>query len=608
MNRRGFKWRLQVGRRWALAVLVSGVCTLPAIGPPWLGPGSAAGAAPLAPAAKLKAQAAKTSVDPKAKHPAAVPASDFGLSQIALVNQQIREGWKAHELSPAPPATDGEFCRRLFLDLMGRVPSSDELSKYLGSKSANRKLELVNQLLGDGYVDDYAHNWSTLWTNILIGRTGGTGKKATISRPGLQFALKRAFQKNMTYDRLVYELIAADGVSKRGEKGFNGFVNFLAGHMADNGVEATARTAQIFLGIQVRCTQCHNHPFNDYKQNQFWEMNAFFRQTKVEQHFSVDGEGKKKKKALQFVELLNKDFAGEDKNPTEAMLFYELRNGKMAGALPVFVDGTPLPVRSGYVKDVNRRTELAKLMIRSDDLARAIVNRMWGHFLGYGFTKPVDDMGPHNPASHPELLDRLATELRTNSYDLKQLIRWIVLSEPYGLSSMTDAHNSKDDPAIGEKPMFSHFYLRQMRAEELYESLLLVTEAQKSKERQQDQQDLKEKWLSQFTVAFGTDDNEETTTFNGTIQQSLMMMNGELMRQAINIDKGGFLQRIASDARLNNPGKINALYLSALARKPTPSEIASANLLLMARHLDPAAALQDVWWAILNSNEFILNH
>ncbi len=412
----------------------------------------------------------------------------------------------------------------------------------------------------------------------------------------------------MPYDRLVSELVSAEGMSKRGETGFNGFVNFLAGHLADNGVEATARTAQIFLGIQVRCTQCHNHPFNDYKQNQFWEMNAFFRQTKTTQHFADATTGGKKKKELAYIELKNQDFTGEDKNPSEALLFYELRNGKLASAAPVFVDGTPLASASGRVKDVDRRSELARLITHSDQLGRMIVNRMWGHFLGYGFTKPIDDMGPHNPPTHPELLDQLAVEFRSNSFDLKQLIRWIVLSEPYSLSSMSDARNQKDDPSIGEKPMFSHFYLRQMRAEELYESLLRVTEAQKTKDKQSEQDEVRQKWLSQFTVAFGTDDNEETTTFNGTIQQSLMMMNGDLMRQALNIDKGGFLHRIANDGRLNNGGKITELYLAALARKPTQAEITNANQLLVARNLDPAAALQDVWWAVLNSNEFILNH
>ncbi len=587
-------------RQWVVGLLVLGASSNLA-GPAWT-------------AAPLRTQAVKSTVDPKAKvdpkgkHGALPPASDFGLPPVALINAQIRQGWLDHQLSPSPAATDGEWCRRLYLDLLGRVPSLGELTKFLNSKAANRKVELVNTLLGEDYVDDYARNWTTIWTNILIGRTGGTGKKSQISRPGLQFALKRAFQKDMPYDRMVSELVAAQGISKRGEKGFNGFVNFVAGHMADNGVEATARTAQIFLGIQVRCTQCHNHPFNDYKQNQFWEMNAFFRQTKVTPHFIEVTGGKKKRRELDYIDLTNQDFSGEDRHPTDALLFYELRNGKLASAAPVFVDGTPLTTASGLLKDVDRRTELARLITHSDEMGRTIVNRLWGHFLGYGFTKPVDDMGPHNPPTHPELLNQLAGELRSHSYDLKQLIRWIVLSEPYSLSSMSDTRNLKDDPSIGEKPMFSHFYLRQMRAEELYESLLLVTEAQKSKAKQQDQQTLKEKWLSQFNVAFGTDDNEEATTFNGTMQQALMMMNGELMRSAINIDQGGFLYRVANDAQLNNAGKITELYLTALARRPTPPEIAGANQLLVARNLNPAAALQDVWWAVLNSNEFILNH
>ena len=132
-------------------------------------------------------------------------------------------------------------------------------------------------------------------------------------------------------------------------------------------------------------------------------------------------------------------------------------------------------------------------------MPKAIVNRMWGHFLGYGFTKPVDDIGPHNAPSHPELLEKLAVEFRRNSCDLKDLIRWIVLSEPYALSSHYSANNKKDDPSLGEKPMFSHFYLRQMRAEELYESLLVATAAHQIGGSYEEQEKVKHEWLDQFT-------------------------------------------------------------------------------------------------------------
>ena len=526
--------------------------------------------------------------------------SSFGIAQVEFINNQIHQGWEAHGFSPSPVATDGEWCRRLFLDLLGRTPNVTELNRFVSDTAPDKKAQLVTRLLGDEYVEEYARNQTTLWTNVLIGRAGGTEEQTLINRPGLQQALRRAFQRNIPYDKLVYDIVAAKGVSKPGEPNFNGYVNFLAGNLAENGIEATAKTSQIFLGLQVRCTQCHNHPFNDWKQNQFWEMNAFFRQTRPLRSFEGGRD-------VASVELISEDFAGEDNHPQEAVLFYELRNGLTKAALPVFVDGTKLKSDSGYIDEVDRRTELAKMMVKSDYLGKSIVNRMWSHFLGFGFTKPIDDMGPHNAPSHPELLDGLAKQFKEHSYDLKELIRWIVLSEPYSLSSKFDGKNRKDDPSLGEKPMFSHFYLRQMRAEELYNSLLTATEAHKTKGYEQ-QEEAKLDWLKQFTIAFGTDDNEETTTFNGTIPQTLMMMNGDLIKQAISIDKGSFLHDVAANGKLNNAAKINHLYMAALARKPTSSEVGMANQLMQLRKGDAAAALQDVWWALLNCNEFILNH
>src|SRR4029077_2278914 len=128
-------------------------------------------------------------------------------------------------------------------------------------------------------------------------------------------------------------------------------------------------------------------------------------------------------------------------------LFYEERRGTTAVAYPVFIDGAKLKSDSGYLQDVDRRTELANLIVQSEYMPKTIVNRMWAHFLGYGFTKPVDDMGPHNPPSHPELLQKLADDFGNSTHDLKQLMRWIVLSEPYSLSSkIMKGHNDKDDP------------------------------------------------------------------------------------------------------------------------------------------------------------------
>ena len=527
--------------------------------------------------------------------------ADYGIPQVSFINEQIRLGWQEYDLSPSIPATEGEWCRRVYLDLIGRIPSVEELKAFQDNRSSKKRLELVTTLLHDDrYTEDYARNWTTIWTNVLIGRNGGNQNNSLINRSGMQKYLRDCFARNEPYDRMVDALISAEGSNTPGAENFNGAVNFLTMKLEENAAQATAQTARIFLGLQVQCTQCHNHPFNDWKQAKFWEMNAFFRQTVALRRFAPGS------RDIQYVELKNQDFAGEGGHAQKAEIYYELRNGLLKVAYPVFVDGSVIDP-SGFVSEVNRREELAKLVVQSPYMQEAIANRMWSHFLGYGFTNPIDDMRPDNAPSHPVLLTYLGNELRSHSFDLKQLIQWIVLSDPYSLSSRMNRSNSSDDPRLGESPKFSHFYLRQMRAEELYESLLIATQAHKTRGDYEAQERAKNAWLQQFTVAFGTDEGDETTTFNGSIPQVLMLFNGDLMRRATSSEKGGCGYTIAP-SELRHAKKIERLYLAGLARRPTRRETAAANHLLVARQGDTMAALQDVWWAILNSNEFIFNH
>ncbi|WP_146589710.1 DUF1549 and DUF1553 domain-containing protein [Posidoniimonas polymericola] len=530
-------------------------------------------------------------------------------AQTRLIEQQVRAAWQDAGLAPSKAATDAEWCRRVYLDLLGRIPSVDELQQYTSDRSGDKQLKLVDRLLGDEYLAEFARNWTTVWTNLLVGRTGGVDRNSLVDRSGMQQYLRRAFQKNKPYDQIMRELVSATGSCRPGDDDYNGAANFLADKMEENGIQATAKTSQIFLGMAVQCTQCHNHPFNEYKQNQFWEMNAFFRQTRIQRNQADVND--------RYARIVDRDFAGEGGDPTKAELYYELRNGKLKVAYPVFVDGTSLAELyadqgedfgdSGYLSDINRRGELADLIAASELFPRAMVNRMWSHFFGYGFTKPVDDMGPHNSPSHPELLGKLADEFRGSSFNLKQLMRWMVLSEPYSLSSRVSRTNDSDDPAVGSRPMFSHFYLRQMQAEQLYESLLVATKADESLSYAQ-REEMKQRWLAQFNTAFGNDENGEATTFNGSIPQALMMMNGDLIRSATECKPGSFLHEVAMNDRLSNPQKITQLYLAALAREPERDELAISNKILAARGGEVPAALQDVWWALLNTNEFILNH
>jgi hypothetical protein len=583
------------------------------------------------------AWSAAADAEPQTAAPAAsagaVAKSDKNI--VARVDELVRKGWQDHQLRPSAEATDEEWCRRVYLDLIGRIPTVEELNAFMLTKAAPNRAKLVDRLLGDAYREEFARNWTTVWTNLLIGRTGGTERRSLTSRQGLETYLSGAFLANRPYDALVRELVTATGDAQPGADDFNGAVNFLLEKLDDGGVQATAKTAQLFLGMSVQCTQCHNHPFNDYRQNQFWELNAFFRQARVEREEMADdamrrqaalvdenfaGEGKTLGDSRDEIYLEMRDGKLVDRDRAEveaAPTFYELRNGQVAAAFPVFVDGTRLVDvlaeggnelgNSGRVTQVDRREELAKLLLASPQLKAAAVNRMWAHFFGYGFTTPVDDMGPHNAASHPELLELLAQQFRASGFDMKRLMRWIVLSEAYGLSSQTTKSNETDDPLLGKPPRFSHFYVRQMQPEQLYESLLAATRADAGL-KGFDREALKVQWLAQMNTAVGNDEGAESTTFNGSIPQALMMMNGDLVRRACATDADGFLARVATDAEVSDREKIRYLYRAALARLPGDDETRVCNELLASRGGNVVETLQDVWWALLNSGEFILVH
>jgi hypothetical protein len=554
---------------------------------------------------------------------------------IARIDELVGEQLAAHDVRPAPPATDAEWVRRLYLDLVGRIPTVEELDAFAALPRSSARRTLVDRLLGREYEDEYARYWANVWANTLIGRTGGREPNSPTSRSGLLSYLGDSLRANKPYDRMTAELLTATGDAQPSGEQFNGAVNFLIGKLDDNAVQAAAKTAQVFLGMSVQCTQCHNHPFNEYRQNQFWELDAFFRQARVER----DSMGGGRSRAARLVDV---DFGGEGRmagvdsrreiflemqdgklvdrdlaSSRAAPIFYELRNGQVQAAYPAFVDGTTLASRladrgpefgnSGLLSDVRRREELAKLVLAAPELEQAAVNRMWARLLGYGFTRPVDDMGPHNPPSHPQLLAELAKAYRASGFDSKRLLRWIVLSRTYGASSRMESGGAADDPTKGTPPLFSRFYLRSMEPEQLYASLMAATEADAGL-RDFDRDLMQSQWLAQFTTSAGNDEGGESTTFDGTISQALMMMNGELVRRACRTDGGGLLDRVARDESSSNREKFRTLYRAALGRQPGGDETGVCNELLAARGGDVPQTLQDVWWALLNSNEFILVH
>ena len=402
---------------------------------------------------------------------------------VATIDEHIQQGWEDNEVTPSERADDAEFARRASLDIIGRIPTYSELTAFLELESGDKRERFVDQLLDH---EDYIRNSASIWGNLLVGRTNNRGG----GRASLDRWLRNAIYTNIPYDQFVKELLTAEGSSDE-----NGAVVFLSSHLNEMAVPATSITARLFLGRQLQCTQCHNHPFNDWQQAQFWGMNAFFRGTRRQ--------GNPNRGAVTLTDA-----------PAATMVDFEKRNGTMQSARRQFFDGdgakvAELDVTVDILELRNRgqrkalakpRGELAGYITDPSKpfLAETQVNRVWGQLFGYGFTKPVDDMGPHNHASHPELLKYLAGQFREAGYDNKRLIRWIAASEAYNLTSKFNDSNLDDDPAKGEMPIFSHMYLKQFRAEQLYDSLLIATAADQANRTSDQAEAQRATWLRQF--------------------------------------------------------------------------------------------------------------
>lgn len=522
---------------------------------------------------------------------AAVAAEDVSTSDetsvVEFVDSMIRQGYEDNEITPSPQATDAEFLRRIYLDVIGRIPTLQEAEAYVANENPRKKGLLIDQLLES---PDYVRHFTTTWTNHSIGR----GQPRRVSRKGMTKFYREAFARNRPWDEVVVDLVTAEGHFEE-----NGAVNYTLAQMQmpDDAVQLTAKTAKLFLGMQVQCTQCHNHPFNNWQQAQFWEFNSFFRQVKKEDHRKRDEATGRQ--VDDYSEVLTRDFEGP--------VYFEKRSGLMQVAYPIY-NGEAIEPDA-----FDRRKEFGKLLVKADNgltpmIAKAFVNRTWGQFFGYGFTRPIDDLGPHNPASHPEVLERLSAEFVKADYDVKQLIQWITNTNAYSLSSQFGEDNDIDDPSAGEMPLFSHMYMKSMQAEQLYDSLIVASSAHKAgRGGWEAQEGQRQRWMQQFVVAFDTDENDEATTFNGTIPQALMMMNSELMQKAVNADRGSFLYETMMSAEPDSK-KIQKLYMASLTRMPVRAEMRNAGKLISRYGANRAAAYQDLFWALLNSNEFIFNH
>lgn len=515
---------------------------------------------------------------------------------VNSINTKLEAGWKENKVVPSGFIDDYEFIRRVSLDIIGRIASLEEMHKFMRYPAATRRSQVIEELLAS---DDYPRHWGNHWANWLLSRAGVFGKGKYHEETTVW--LEDQFAQNRPYNEMVKDLITASGDNDK-----NSAVNFILAHVgeavppakkAEEGqfemVPITSRITRLFLGIQMQCAQCHDHPFNNsIGQKHFWGINAFLRQV---ERVGTPPNLENMRRQMTLPKLTLKENTSVN---TDGIIYFEKRNGVILPTKAVFMEDKKLNPSSP------RRDQLASFILENENFPKSLANRMWGVFFGRGFTNPVDDFNDQNVPTNPELLTELGASFKNYNYDLKKLIRWICNSNAYNLSFVANRSNDKPET----EGLFSRMLLKSMGPEQLFESLMVATRAEAGDSKEA-RKTARAAWLDKLVSNFGDDEGNEVT-FNGTVVQALLMMNGSDINASIaRKDKGTVAMVIAKNRKIP-AGIFNDLFLATLNRLPKASELARIRQQMTMRtpDKDAAAPYEDLFWALLNSNEFILNH
>ncbi|HEV3003575.1 MAG TPA: DUF1549 and DUF1553 domain-containing protein, partial [Pirellulales bacterium] len=495
------------------------------------------------------------------------------------VDELLESRLRDEDIEPAPLADNAQFLRRASLDLNGVIPSvSDVLSLAADAQvDPDRRAAWIDRLLSN---PRYPTHLAQLWTNMLVPADAQNERFDQVA--SFTRWLRQRFADNVRYDNIVADLLTTAGSSDRG-----GAVLFYtaAGLKPE---ELAANTSRIFLGVQIQCAQCHNHPFDLWKQDDFWSFAAFFARLQT-----LDGSRPPN------VELVDAS-AGEVRLPGTDQIVAP----KYLGAEPPEEDA-----------DVNRRRQLAIWVVSRENpyFAGVAVNRVWAYLFGRGLVHPVDDFGKHNPPSHPELLDELTAYFIAHDYDLRALFRALTNTRAYQRTSESEAADASaarrgvDQLASSRPELFGQMQIKTLTPEQLYDSLikavrLAAPPTAMAAGAPMPAVDLaRAQFIARFNLA-----SRDATEFQAGIPQVLALMNGSLTAMATDPAQSGIL--VALDAPFfSDDERVEALFLTTLSRLPSGPERAQ-----FAGYVESAddhrTALGDVLWALLNSPEFILNH
>lgn len=502
---------------------------------------------------------------------------------LNYIDEHVKDRWEKIGLQPSPVCSDEVFIRRAFLASIGTLPPIEVTERFLNSEDPDKRSILVDELLGltgdpqrDVYVEEWSAYWTQKWGDLL---RNNREKVGDIGMWAFANWIRASFRENKPMDQFVREILLAQGSIYQ-----NGQANFYK--VSDKPTDLAETTAQVFLGTRLQCAQCHQHPFESYSQADYYGLAAFF--TRVSTKRSSDFG------AFGFDTVVRVKSSGGIKHP---------RSGKA-------VPPTPLgqqPLTEIASRDLRR--PLAEWLTSPDNslFARNIANRTWGYLLGTALVEPIDDLRATNPASNPPLLDALAEDLVSSGYDLRQLMRSIMTSRVFQLSSVATEDNGADTR------FYSHFLARRLPAEVLLDAIDTVCGTQEQfpgvplGTRAIELPD--PNFASYFLDTLGRPQRivscECERTAEPNLAQVLQLINGELVQRKLTDKKGSISQLIEQTE--DNDQVIRQIYLTTLSRPPADEDLESCRQIL-ADAADRRTGLEDIVWALINGREFLFNH
>lgn len=495
-----------------------------------------------------------------------------GLPRRNFIDELVWAKLQQLGITPSATTDDARFLRRVHLDIIGRLPTPDEVRAFLANPDPNKRRALVDSLL---QRPEYADHWAAKWADLLRPNPYRVGIKAVLNYDNW---IRDSFRQNKPYDQFVRELLTAQGSTWR-----NGAVTMFRDRRTPE--EITTMVSQLFLGIRLECAKCHHHPFEVWGQDDFYSFAAYFSK------IGRKGTG------------LSPPISGSEE------IIFTAKTGEVKHPLT----GEVLPPRPLFGKapkiDPNGdpRDALAA-WITSDEnpfFAQVAVNRVWADMMGRGLVDPVDDLRATNPATNEELLKALAVDFRKNGYDFKKLIRRIATSHLYGLSSLPNDRNTADTR------YYSRHLRKRLRAETLLDSVVAITGVPESFDAMPAGSLAKQVWThripSLFLDAFGRPDPNQDPpcerTGETTVVQALHLMNSEKLAAKITSDKGRAATLAASK---KSPAEIvEELYLLVYSRFPTAVETKNATAIFAKKGASRRTATEDLLWAMMNTPEFV---